>query len=198
MLSDVIFSNPKCVPQSVFPSCLNSRGTIGSVLEPENENLAASRRSVKLLVLSNDDQFCALMRSYLEHLGFSVFICTSADRAERSFLRNSNIDIWLVDVQALGLDAVYCAVKVRDLYPSVPIILLSEPGRGESPLQRMLSLNWTWIQKPLELQDMLALIERALSKLPEPGGVSNKASDFLDWGRSSYSIDSGNRNCSCN
>jgi hypothetical protein len=77
--------------------------------------------------------------------------------------------------------------------------MLSEPDRGENSLQRMLWQNWTWIQKPVELPQVLALIDRVISKSShELDGASNNISDFLDSKRSSYLIDLRNRNRSYN
>ena len=91
------------------------------VLDPDELNLAAVRRSIKCVLLSDDHQFCVLVRSYLQHLGFCVFTCSSSDRAEQQFLDRRDIDLWVVDIEALGVDAMClapgCAIFMRN-FPS--------------------------------------------------------------------------------
>ena len=139
------------------------------VLDPEERSLAGVRRSVKLVLLSTDDRFCILVRSYLQHLGFCVFTCTSSDRAERQFLHRGDIDLWLVDAEALGPEAIYIAAKVHDLHAEVPIVLISGTRQEDSSFQRFLGWNSVNIRKPVQLPDLLATIHRALATVPETG-----------------------------
>jgi two-component system, chemotaxis family, chemotaxis protein CheY len=133
--------------------------------------LAGVNRTLKLLLFSTDDQFCAMVRSFLQHLGFSVFTCSSADRAERQFLRRCDIDLWLVDVEALGIEGLYVATKVRDLHSEVPIVLISGVHRDNS-IEHLLVRNWISVRKPIPLPDLLATIHHALSA--EPGMPATK------------------------
>lgn len=156
----------------------------GIVLEPEERSLAGANRSVKLVLLSTDDEFCILARSYLQHLGFCVFTCTSTDRAERQFLERSDIDLWLVDAEALGIDAIYIATKVHDLHSDVPIVLISGMLQEASKLQRLLGQNSVSIRKPIQLPDLLATIHCALANVPAaPTRVHHGDFEYLESGR---------------
>lgn len=146
--------------------------------ESEESNLAAVKQVIKLLLLSTDGAFCILVRSYLLHLGFSVFICTSAERAESLFLERYDIDIWLIDVQSLGIEAMYFATKVHDLHPGIPIILISGAQRSESCLQRLFWQNWIQIRKPIGLLELLEKIHRVLSSTTASPKTMEQSDDW--------------------
>jgi CheY-like chemotaxis protein len=132
----------------------------------ENSGPQADHSSVQppskhptLLLLSNDASFCTLVRSYLCQLGFLVFVSTSVTRAEGLFLRSGDVNIWLLDVQSLGIDVLCFALKVRELYPAAPIIVFSANGREDNSLLSALWQDWTWIQKPLNLPNLLSIVD---------------------------------------
>jgi DNA-binding response OmpR family regulator len=154
-------------------------------LEPEDCNLAAGNRSPRLVLLSNDDRLCILVRSYLQHLGFCVFTCTSSDRAEQRLLERRDIDLWLVDVEALGMEAMYFAIKVRELDAEVPIVLISGADQNSSDIRQLILQNWIRVRKPIQLPDLLAVVHRALSKAPATPPIEREYGDLdafeIEW-----------------
>jgi two-component system, chemotaxis family, chemotaxis protein CheY len=136
------------------------------VLDPDELNLAGFRRSVKCVLLSDDQLFCVLVRSYLQHLGFSVFTCSSSDRAEQQFLERRDIDLWVVDFEALGADAMCLAARLRDLHAELPIVVISGAGQEGSATTPFPWHEWIRIKKPVQLPDLLAIIQRALAIFP--------------------------------
>lgn len=153
------------------------------VLDPEERSLANAGRSLKFVLLSTDEAFCRLVRSYLQHLGFCVFTCTSTDRAERQFVERGDIDLWLVDADALGIEAIYIATKVHDLHSEVPIVLISGMRQRGSNIQRLLGRNSVNIKKPIQLPDLLATIHRALANVSETPARIDHGFEYFesDW-----------------
>jgi two-component system, chemotaxis family, chemotaxis protein CheY len=157
------------------------------VLDPDELNLAAVRRSIKCVLLSDDHLFCVLVRSYLQHLGFCVFTCSSSDRAEQQFLDRRDIDLWVVDIEALGVDAMCLAARVRDLHAELPIVVISGVGQESAAASPFPWHEWIRIRKPIQLPDLLAVIQRALAKFPVTSqlaaGPSGCDPEFLenDW-----------------
>ncbi len=153
------------------------------VLDPDELNLAGFRRSVKCVLLSDDHLFCVLVRSYLQHLGFSVFTCSSSDRAEQQFLERRDINLWVVDFDALGVDAMCLAARVRDFHAELPIVVISGAGQEGSATTPFPWHKWIRISKPIQLPDLLAIIQRALAAVPEtlalkpPGGCHEEPSE---------------------
>jgi two-component system, chemotaxis family, chemotaxis protein CheY len=154
----------------------------GVALDPEERRLAGVNMSVKLVLMSTDDQFCILVRSYLQHLGFCVFTCTSSVRAERQFLERCDIDVWLVDGEALGIGALHFAARVRDLHAEVPIVLLSGVCQNGADLQWLLRQNWVSMRKPIQLPDLLATIHHALASVPRKPSMIRQRGDRGSFG----------------
>jgi len=150
---------------SVSMPTQNPDGTIG--FEPEECNLVGARRSPKLVLLSSDYQLCTRVHSYLQRVGFCVFTCTSFDRAERLFLGRRDIDLWLVDVEALGIEAMYLATKARDLHRDVPVILISGAVQKNDAVRPVFLESWIRIIKPIQLPALLTVIHRALRNVGE-------------------------------
>jgi two-component system chemotaxis response regulator CheY len=141
-------------------------GRESSALDADELHIEEARNSVKCVLLSADRSFCNLVRSYLQHMGYCVFTCSSSGRAEQQFLDRSDIDLWVVDVEALGADAIYLAARVRELHSGVPIVVISETSHegvvGRPPLWP----GWIRMYKPVQLPDLLAVIQRALAHAP--------------------------------
>jgi two-component system, chemotaxis family, chemotaxis protein CheY len=169
-MSNFIHSSPERFPSMSTLAPVLARITPGSdgvAVDPDDLNVAGVRRSVKCVLLSADHHFCALVRSYLQHLGFCVFTCSSSDRAERQFLERRDIDLWVVDVEALGVDAMYLAARVRELHTEIAIVVISEARQDATACRPFPWHGWIRIRKPIQLPDLLAVIQRALAPVPK-------------------------------
>jgi CheY-like chemotaxis protein len=119
-------------------------------------------RSPKVLIVSSDNYFCSLVRSYLESSGLHVCTCSTADRAETTFLNRCEIHLTLIDVQSLGVAAVFFAMHFRESRPEVPLLIIEGARPDESVLKDFLFDSWTTVRKPVELPNLLATIHRLL------------------------------------
>lgn len=131
--------------------------------DPEAQQPGLTKRVLKIVIVSDDRYFCGLVRSYLESAGLSVFVCTTSERAENLFLSRSGIDLWIIDVQALGLEAVYIATRVSELNPEVPLLVIDGPRHDQVSLRSLLPGGWILLKKPVELPDLLANVHRMLA-----------------------------------
>lgn len=190
MLTYSKHSRAQYVPQPRWSPLTNLQSTINSVLEPEDEDLAILRRSIRLVVASSDEGLCRVIRSFLQHLGFTVFVCTSADRAERIFINNCSIDLWLIDVEQLGIEAMQLAFRVRDLYQDTPIVLISTLNYDDDPLLRPLCQSFIRVRKPLRLEELVAVIDHSLSTIScEQKTATNDFSELPGSRRFPYPMD---------
>lgn len=175
--------------ESTVSSPSNHRSAFSKLeaeLEAEDRAMLSVHRPLKLLLVSDDDSFCSLLRAYLQHVGFSLLTCSTSDRAERIFLTRDDIDLWLVDTQGLGVEGAYFAVKVRELHPAVPIVLLAGADRKQSTLQRFFWEGWIRIEKSADLGAVLAIIQRALAgpsdaQEGEPASENREPAFEDDW-----------------
>jgi hypothetical protein len=134
------------------------------VIEPRPDDLHLLHPSVQLVLLSNDASFCSLTRSFLRHAGFAIFTCTTSDRAESLFLNRSNLQLWIIDVQALGIEAVYFATLIREHHPGMPILLILGEYPEYRTLGQFLFHGWNLLTKPVDFAKMLTTINDVLTK----------------------------------
>lgn len=142
----------------------------GPEVDPEAQRPSLAKRLPKIVIVSDDRYFCALVRSYLESAGLCVFVCTTSERAENLFLSRCDMDLWIIDVQALGIEAVYIATRVSELSPGIPLLVIDGPRSDQAPLCALLPESWALLKKPVELLDLLASVHRML----EGGGRRRK------------------------
>lgn len=140
---------------------------LSAIKEPESDPKAQGpsleKRSLKIVIVSDDRYFCGLVRSYLESAGLCAFVCTTSERAENLFLSRCGIDLWIIDVQVLGIEAVYVATRVSELSPEVPLLVIDGPRQDQVPLRALLPGGWVLLKKPVELPDLLANVHRMLA-----------------------------------
>jgi CheY-like chemotaxis protein len=133
-------------------------------LNPDSQSSTPSLvdHSQRVLIVSGDNYFCSLVRSYLESSGLHVCTCSTPDRAETTFLNRCEIDLALIDVQSLGVGAVFFAMHFRESRPEVPLLIIEGARPDELVLKDFLFDSWTTVRKPVELPDLLATIHRLL------------------------------------
>jgi CheY-like chemotaxis protein len=132
---------------------------------------------LQLVLLSNDTRFCSLTRAFLHHAGFAVFTCTNSDRAESLFLNRSDLQLWIIDVQALGIEAVYFATRVREQHPAMPILLILSDHAENRSLRQFLLHGWTQLTKPVDLSQMLTTINNVMSDARKGSTLKHYKSD---------------------
>lgn len=122
------------------------------------------KRPQRVLILSDDLKFCALVRSYLRDCNLSVFACTTSRRAEATFLNRCEIDLWVLDMQALGREALRLAVRVGELNLEAPILIVEGYKSGERVATSVMREGWRTVKKSIELTGVLTEIHGLLGR----------------------------------
>jgi DNA-binding NtrC family response regulator len=159
---------------------LDEEKSLGPECRSDTPGLA--NRSQSVFVLSNDRYFCSLVRSYLESAGLNVFTCSTVDRADSTFLNRCQFDLTVIDVQSLGITAVFFAQHFSELRPEIPVLIIEGARPDEAVLRSFMIDNWTKARKPVELPDLLAAIHGLLNRgsieeSHNAGGSGHRSSD---------------------
>ncbi len=115
-------------------------------------------------MLSNDTSFCKLVRSYLEHVSIGVLSCTAVDRAECFMRQRTGIDLWVIDVEAIGIEGLYIATRLDECRPEMPILVLEGDRPDNELLAKFLSDDWARIDKRVPLPRLLSTVLRLLEQ----------------------------------
>ena len=69
------------------------------------------------------------------------------------------LDIWLRESELDGLEILQ---KLKDNYPSVPVIMISGHGNIETAVNSIKSGAYDFIEKPFQADKLILLVQRAL------------------------------------
>lgn len=114
-----------------------------------------------ILVVDDDSDIRSLTRTFLEHEGYNVFTCESADRAIHIF-RRSPIDLLITDYSMPNRSGMDLAREAKGIRPSLPVLIVSGAIVDQVQLELMRIRNWNFLPKPFSLPQLLAEVHRIL------------------------------------
>ncbi len=101
----------------------------------ENNPLSPSNKKGNILLVEDEDAVRLFAARALKNRGYTVIPCPSAEDALDVLKNNDNFDLLLTDMTMPGMDGANLAKKVKDLIPSIKIIIMSgfseDIARGE-------------------------------------------------------------------
>jgi two-component system, NtrC family, response regulator HydG len=120
----------------------------------------------KILVIEDDLDICQLLRRFLSKHGYEVFMAHNGKQGI-SIATDNKPDLILCDFRLGDLDGFEVLRAVKDLYPSMPFIIITgySDVRVAVNIMRMGALDY--ITKPLFPDEILLTIRKALEGKPE-------------------------------
>jgi len=119
-----------------------------------------------ILLVDDDPDIRSLMRTFLEHEGYSVLTSGDADRALqifRSAQQNSiEIDLLLTDFYMPNRSGIELALELKNLRQDLPVLLISGAFLGSEYLDQLQQQGWTFLRKPFVFPDLLAAVHLIL------------------------------------
>jgi len=129
-----------------------------------SDNLA----DVKVLVVDDEEDTTALLRSSLQQCGAQVITAQSANEAF-SLLKQEKPDVLISDIGMPGEDGYELMQKVRSLAPSeggkIPAVALTAYARGEDRLRALRSGYQMHLAKPVELAELVAIVASLVDRI---------------------------------
>jgi len=116
---------------------------------------------LKLLFVDDEDELVSALVERLEIRGVDAVGVTSGDQALEQ-LREREFDAVIMDVKMPGLGGLEALRTISRRYPDVKVILLTGHGSAEdSEIGRRLGAV-AYLQKPVDLEDLLATVRQAV------------------------------------
>ena len=152
----------------------------GSSAPPQG--VAPKQRLVTVLVVEDDpDQQWRLARLLTVH-GFRVVGTSSADGALALFEQRP-MDLVLVDERLPGIEGIALAQRLRQRFPSVPVVLMSEaPGDELEEDAARIGVRAV-VAKPLEREQIARLLEELDRDRPGEDPTAQRNVARLEAGR---------------
>jgi DNA-binding NtrC family response regulator len=116
-----------------------------------------------ILLVDDDADIRVLMRTFLEHEGYSVFSSGDAERGAQIFRSVPRIDLLVTDLYMPGRSGMELGMELKGLRRELPVLLISGGLVESEQTVRMEAEGWSFLAKPFRLPEMLAAVHRILA-----------------------------------
>ena len=116
-----------------------------------------------ILIVDDESDIRTVLCGILEDEGYSTREAATSEQALREINERLPslviLDIWLRESELDGLEILQ---KLKDNYPSVPVIMISGHGNIETAVNSIKSGAYDFIEKPFQADKLILLVQRAL------------------------------------
>jgi len=119
---------------------------------------------LNVLVIDDEEGFCAMLQSLLTQEGFVV---TTENTAQKGLSRAAaeHFDVVLCDVQMPGMDGLAFLEAVREKKLELTVIMMSAYGTVEVALKAMKAGAYDYISKPFNRDEIVLTLRKAAERL---------------------------------
>ncbi len=118
--------------------------------------------SGNILIIEDDRNTKEGLKKFLQAEKYHVVAFENGQEAIK-YLRQNKIDIILADMKMPGMNGMEILKKSQEISPSTFVIILTAYGTVENAVEAMKSGAYDYITKPLNLDKLSIVIQRALS-----------------------------------
>ncbi len=118
----------------------------------------------KILVVDDEDSIRTSLAGILEDEGFRVMHANDGITA-LDVLRRDLPDLVLLDIWMPRVDGIETLRKIKELYPSLVVIMMSGHGTIETAVKSTKMGAYDFIEKPLSLEKLLVCVRNALGMM---------------------------------
>ncbi|MGE3536706.1 MAG: sigma-54-dependent transcriptional regulator [Candidatus Tectimicrobiota bacterium] len=114
-----------------------------------------------ILVVDDDRGLLTLMGTRLEASGYTTTLVESGAKA-LALAQEYQYDLSIIDLKMAGMDGLVLLQELLQLYPSLPVIILTAHGTIASAVEATKRGAYDYITKPFDPKDLLHRIAKAL------------------------------------
>ncbi|MBI2986375.1 MAG: sigma-54-dependent Fis family transcriptional regulator [Deltaproteobacteria bacterium] len=118
-------------------------------------------KPISILLVDDEADFRAIISDHLEEKGYQVFSVGSGQEAI-SAAQEQDFDVALLDVKMPGMDGVNLLQMLKEIDPSVEVIMLTGHATIETAVQSIKLGALDYLSKPVRLSELEVTIARAL------------------------------------
>ena len=133
-------------------------------------------KQTSVLVVENDPTLCETLCDTLEMAGYAVQTASDG-QAALHVLEHHSISIVISDVQMRPMDGHTLMQKVKALYPSIPVLLMTAYGSVDKAVSAIQDGAVDYLVKPFEAETLLEKVKSAIQQ-PAQEGVPLVAEDL--------------------
>ena len=114
---------------------------------------------LKVLILDDEIDFTEELKEYFENAGFIAFAANTVENGY-DLLKQHEIDLLILDIRLPGANGLDVLKKVKSLYPSMEVIMVSAHGDMDTVIEAIRLGAFDYMRKPLRFIDLQIAIER--------------------------------------
>ncbi|MBG0788922.1 MAG: response regulator [Desulfovibrionaceae bacterium] len=115
---------------------------------------------IRVLVVDDEQDFLKLIKRRLTRRNIDVdTVATGAEALE--FLRDTPVDVVILDVRMPGLDGIETLKEIRKRRPNTAVIMLTGHGSMQSGIEGISHGAYDYILKPFSIDDLIERIRAA-------------------------------------
>ncbi|MCL5935238.1 MAG: sigma-54 dependent transcriptional regulator [Firmicutes bacterium] len=115
----------------------------------------------KVLIVDDEEGVCELLVDVLEDAGFETVVAYNA-RDALKILENETPDTILLDIRLPDADGIQVMEEIKKVGVHVPVILMTAFGTTEIAIQAMRQGAHDYLNKPLNLDELLINVQKAV------------------------------------
>ena len=123
-----------------------------------------SAQRINLLIVEDEKSQRELLEGFLLRQGFSVFSVDGGGKALAE-VRRVNFDLVLLDYKMPGMDGLQTLREMKKISPELAVVMMTAYGTIETAVQAMKEGAADYLTKPIDLDELLLLIEKVLEKI---------------------------------
>ena len=132
----------------------------------------------RIHVVDDDESFRSAIARRLKHAGYEVATYPSAQQLLDSPLDENEPGCILLDVQIPGLSGPELQVRLNELGSTLPVVFLTGHADTPTTVRTMKAGAEDFLTKPVESEQLLAAIERALARHATARTARNRLDDM--------------------
>lgn len=119
--------------------------------------------STKVLLVDDEEDFIATLGQRLEARKLKVTTATSGEKA-LEIVAGKDFDVIVLDLAMPGMDGLEVLKRIKSDHPEAEIIMLTGHGTIETGVEAMKQGAEDFLEKPVDIQQLLVKIEEAKKK----------------------------------
>lgn len=120
-------------------------------------------RALDILIVDDDERLRIAARKVLSGEGYTVE-CAGGVQEAVELLKQRDAAVVLSDLRLPGADGMALLKQVRELQPEIEVVMITAHGSVEKAVEAMRLGAYDFIEKPLNSDELLKIITRALEK----------------------------------
>ncbi len=117
----------------------------------------------KVLLVDDETDFVVPLSKRLRKRNLEVYSATSGQEA-LDFLSQSVCDVVVLDVKMPGMDGIETLRRIKEVAPSVEVIMLTGHANVEVAIKGMELGAFDYLMKPVDIDDLLYKLQDAYKK----------------------------------